>query len=136
MQVPRMIRIEHVDCEELLEALLRDFVGNFDAARGDRVFQQLMISAPPVSTGSAFADGLIAAVAEHLSRQYALRVPTWVSDSWRSGPARFSTTSGFLADAGDDVVPHAFFARNIAGSWARRLALALPESRPAAETGT
>lgn len=136
MQVPRMIRIEHVDCEELLEKLLQDFVGNFEAARSDRVFQQLMISAPPVSTGSAFADGLIAAVAEHMSRQYGLRVPAWTSDDWRAGPSRFSTTSGFLADSVDDVVPHAFFTRNIAGTWAKRLGLAPTKTQPAAKTGT
>lgn len=122
MQVPRMIRIEHFDCEELLETLLQDFVENFEAARDDRVFQQLMISAPPVSTGNLFADGLIAATAEHLATSRGLRVPAWVNDDWRGGPSTFSTTTGSLAKEQGSNVPSAFFRRRIAGSWPAKIA--------------
>ncbi|WP_327210278.1 hypothetical protein [Rhizobium leguminosarum] len=83
MQVPN-IRIEDAPCEEVLVALLENFISNFEEARRDRVFQQLMISAPPVSTGSTLADAVIAATAEHLAISYGLRVPAWANDEWRA----------------------------------------------------
>jgi hypothetical protein len=92
MQVPN-IRIEEEVIEKMLSDLLDNFVSNFEAARSDRVFQQLMISAPPISTAFAFADGLIAATAKHLAVAYGLRVPAWVHDEWRSGAERLTTGS-------------------------------------------
>jgi hypothetical protein len=117
MQVPK-IRIDEVACEELIVALLEDFVSNFEEASGDRVFQQLMISAPPVSTGSVLADGLIAATAEHLATVYRLRVPTWVLDEWRTGAVRFPAAEKPPSDANANS---AFDSRNIANSWVQRL---------------
>lgn len=94
MQVPHMIGIEEVDCEEMLAALLEDFVSNFEAVRHDRVFQQLMIAAPPVSTGSASADQLIVATAERLVSAYGLRIPSWVHEEWRTRAIPLSPPSG------------------------------------------
>jgi hypothetical protein len=127
MQVPHMIGIEEVDCEEMLAALLEDFVSNFEAVRHDRVFQQLMIAAPPVSTGSVFADGLIAAAAKYLATAYRLRVPAWVHDDWRAGPSGLSTMSDFLAGEADGKLPPDFCGRNVVGAWPRRLASGLDQ---------
>lgn len=99
MRDPRMIQVEHVDCEKMLEDLLQGFVGNFEAASGDKVFQQLMISAPPVTTGIAAADGRIATVAVHLARQYGLRVPAWTADRLKADLTRLSKVDKSLADA-------------------------------------
>lgn len=77
------IRIDEAAQEDLLAALLENFVGNFEEAAGDRVFQQLMISAPPVSTGSARSDRKIVETAIRLATAYKLRVPNWTRDKWR-----------------------------------------------------
>lgn len=98
MRDPRMIKVEHVDCEKMLEELLQGFVENFESASGDKVFQQLMISAPPVSTGMATADSRIATVAIHLARKYGLRVPAWTADRLQSDHTRFSKASKSLDD--------------------------------------
>jgi hypothetical protein len=118
MQVPN-IRIVDMPCEELLVALLENFMSNFEEARRDRVFQQLMISAPPVSTGSVLADALIAAMAEHLATMYRLRVPSWVHDEWRSGPSNPSTIASLRVHA--VAGSPSFSTRNIAGVWPGRL---------------
>ncbi|MGB8355281.1 MAG: hypothetical protein WCD79_15390 [Chthoniobacteraceae bacterium] len=65
------------DSEKAFSYLLRDFLDGFYEAPGAAAFAEEPAMLAPVFGDDGRADAYLAAVGEHLSRQYRLPVPKW-----------------------------------------------------------
>jgi hypothetical protein len=98
--------------QDALSSLIDEFLDVFRSFDRDKVMQQIMVQAPPELTGFAEVDAVLAALAEHLSLQSGLIVPSWVHEPIRRGDGIPSSFTG-LANILHGHTPLAFRKRNI-----------------------